>query len=144
MSEPKRRRGAQPGNHNAQKHGLYRGKPAPGQRPRGAPPCNLNRLLHGQNSVLLRPPAVQPKPAHPLTVQLSLERATLTLFLASYDATLSQIEKQCLDLLDDPHCPPAELVLRLRQLNTRIYQLLCSLPVVTPTGLCLSERTKPQ
>ena len=51
-----RRRGGQPGNENALKHGLYRDKPAPGTRPRGGQPGNLNALKHGKYSQTLMYP----------------------------------------------------------------------------------------
>ena len=46
MTIPPRRRGGQPGNQNACKHGLYRQKPAPG---------NQNARLHSRSPALLSP-----------------------------------------------------------------------------------------
>jgi hypothetical protein len=152
MPATTRRRGAQPGNQNALKHGFYCHKPAPGGQARGGQPFNLNALVHGGYSALLSaaftaltkpayPPAAgsllpQPagsgiRPTAALETQLTPEPQLASepqLVLEQHSAklveTLSVLERQTLDLIDDPQRSSAELQLGLRQLRDQVGQLL--------------------
>ena len=163
MSKPTRCRGAQPGNSNALKHGLYRNKPAPGLQARGGQPFNLNRLVHGDNSRLLSPSSsVSAKSTHPKTARRMLPDLTFS-GLPGKDAWLSQgtqpvqaplrpgmladfigqLDQQLVELLDDPLCSPGEIARLLHRMNSLVKSLLRELSENRPTDLNNTERTKP-
>ena len=161
MSKPTRRRGAQPGNSNALKRGLYRNKPARGLQARGGQPFNLNRLVHGDNSSLLSPSSSVPaKPTHLKTIRPLLPDLTFSGLLGK-DAWLSQgtqpvqaplrpgsladfiglLNLQLVELLDDPLCSPGEIARLLHRMNGLVESLLRDLSENQPTDLNNSERT---
>jgi hypothetical protein len=134
MPRPKsiRRPGGQPGNLNRLKHGLYRHKPAPGQRKRGGQPGNLNHLVHGRNSSILMP---APSASSPLA-----RRTAPSALQASLATIISLLELQLLDLLNDPRYSPAELSLCLHELNAQLGQMLHNLPKTPPSETHHPER----
>jgi hypothetical protein len=130
MTCSKRRRGAQPGNHNALKHGLYRGKPTACTRKRGPQPGNLNRLVHARYSSIARPEATARPEAS------SIPRSSLSTQIASF-------EVQMLDLLEEPGCDPVDLAARLHALNIQLIALLRLVEENYPFDLYKPERKLP-
>ena len=126
MTRSKRRRGAQPGNHNALKHGLYRGKQLSSTRRGGAQPGNLNRLVHAKYSSLAllaasaRPLASSP-PGSSLAAQIAI------------------FELQMRELLGDPSYDPVDLAARLHEISVDLIAWLRSQEKNT-----LSEPIKPE
>jgi hypothetical protein len=163
MSKPTRRRGAQPGNSNALKRGLYRNKPARGLQARGGQPFNLNRLVHGDYSSLLSPSTSVPaKSGRPKTIRPLLPDLTFSGLLGK-DAWLAQgtqpvqaplrpgsladfltlLNLQLVELLDDPLCSPGEIARLLHRMNGLVESLLRDLSENQPTDLNNPERTLP-
>jgi hypothetical protein len=159
MSKPTRRRGAQPGNSNALKHGLYRNKPARGLRPRGGQPFNLNRLVHGDYSSLLAPSStVHIKSTHlktilPLLTDLTfsgllpanlpqgMRPAQAPLRPGSLADFLALLNRQLDDLMDDPLCSPGEITRHLQRMNSLVEGLLRDLSENPPPDFNPPERT---
>ena len=105
MTRSKRRRGAQPGNHNARKHGVYRCQHLATSRKRGAQPGNLNNLVPARYSSLA-PPLVSPLPGASLTAQIAL------------------FERQLLHLLNESGNDSVDLAARLHQLTLQLVAML--------------------
>jgi hypothetical protein len=161
MYSVSRRRGGQPGNTNALKHGLYRDKPAPGQRPKGAQPGNLNSLSHGKYISLIQPfqpPAVplppqvsqefsnptrrpgRPRKTPPLVARQPVVRPSRVRLSASLARLFALLELQLLDLLDRPFCLPSQPFQELYRLNAELIRQLRNLPDPSPNPLDPTER----
>jgi hypothetical protein len=146
MPTPHRRRGGQPGNQNALKHGLYRKKPAPGERARGGQPGNLNALVQGGASRLPSPapfhraaPSFRP----PLRYRSDLPAPGPSVLAQPpgwLNDRLTRLETGLLLSLEDPYCSYDELIFNLRGLDQALAQLLDELFLLPPDDPPSPER----
>jgi hypothetical protein len=149
MPTPKRRRGGQPGNQNARKHGLYCQKPAPAPRPRGGQPGNLNALLHGRDSRLLSP-APYHRPVPPfrpaLRYRSDLQPAGPSVHSrppAWLDLRLAELETRLMPPIEDPLCSYEDLIIDLEYLEAALNLLVDDLSQFFPDHPQPPERKLP-